>query len=88
MKFKLPISVLLFLSFWFVNAQNSNIQIYTPAGAKKNELFQKENSHLYGGIGLRFIHKFINSVTLRIDSDFSLNDPSKRGIVFGIGQYF
>jgi len=59
-----------------------------PAGAKKNELFQKDNSHLYGGIGVRFIHKFIHSATLRIDYGFSLKDPSKRGIVFGIGQYF
>ena len=31
MKFKLPISVLLFLSFWFVNDPDSNIQIYTPS---------------------------------------------------------
>lgn len=59
-----------------------------PAGARKNELFQKDNSHLYGGIGVRFIHKLIHSATLRIDYGFSLKDPSKRGIVFGIGQYF
>ena len=31
MKFKLPLSFLLFLSFWFVKAQDSNIQIYTPS---------------------------------------------------------
>ena len=54
------------------------------APAIKVEPFQKDNSHLFGGIGVRFMHKFIHSATLRIYYGFSLKDPSKRGIFFGI----
>ena len=59
-----------------------------PSGENLKDILKKENSHLYGGIGFRFIHKFIHSAIVRIDYGFSLKDPSKKGLVFGIGQYF
>ena len=80
----------LFEKKWLAIQGNGFLDAATllPAGGKLTTLFKNNNSQLYGGIGLRFIHKFIHSATLRVDYGFSLNDPSKRGIVFGIGQYF
>lgn len=75
---------------WFVVQANGFIDFAAllPAGEKSNELFQEKNQHVFGGLGLRFIHKFIHSAILRIDYGVSLNQVQSRGIVFGIGQFF
>lgn len=60
-----------------------------PSGGMLKEFFTKKNHNLYGGIGVRIIHKFIHTAILRIDFGFSLNNTTpSSGLVFGIGQYF
>jgi hypothetical protein len=80
----------LFERRWFVIQGNGFIDLATllPAGGKPNELFEAKNQYAFGGIGLRFIHKFIHSAIFRIDYGVSLNQIQSRGIVFGIGQFF
>ncbi len=58
-----------------------------PAGAMASSLFNKENIYIFGGVGIRFIHKYIHGAVLRIDYGFSLKH-SQRGLTFGIGQFF
>ena len=59
-----------------------------PSGDNLKDILKKENNHFCGGIGFRFIHKFIHIAIVRIDYRFSLKDLSKKGHSFGIGQSF
>lgn len=61
-----------------------------PGGAL-SDFIKSQNIHLYSGVGLRFISKKIYNATFRIDYGFRLNNlqnNTKGGFVFGIGQYF
>ncbi|MBV6644461.1 MAG: hypothetical protein KI790_03375 [Cyclobacteriaceae bacterium] len=57
-------------------------------GGDLSDFSQSENFVLFGGAGLRFIHKKIYNAILRVDYGFDLQDPGKNGFVIGIGQYF
>ncbi len=75
---------------WFVLQGNAFIDIagIQPVGTSTNQVFQKENTHQYGGLGLRFIHKFIYRAVFRIDYGINLNGFENGALVFGIDQFF
>ena len=56
-------------------------------GGRLSDFWQSENIELFSGIGLRIMNKKIYNAIFRIDYGFSLKD-NRKGIVFGIGQYF
>ena len=58
----------------------------TPGGTF-NDFTQKENVELFTGVGFRIMNKKIFNAVLRVDYGFSLKD-NRKGLVFGIGQYF
>ena len=58
-----------------------------PAG-QLSDLVEFNNTALFTGVGIRFIHRTIFNAVFRIDYGFSLGDKVNNGIVFGIGQYF
>lgn len=71
--------------------------VFTDFGAWRNprgeinDFLKSENVHMYSAFGLRFISKKIYNATFRIDYGFRVNmnqKYSRRGLVFGIGQYF
>lgn len=59
-----------------------------PVNTSLDQLFYKENIYQYGGIGVRFIHKFIFKAILRIDYGINLKSFDNSAFVFGIDQYF
>ena len=75
---------------WF--AMQSNIFIdagtWQDPGGQLSDLTTFDNSALFTGLGVRFIHRRIFNAVFRIDYGFSLGDKVNSGIVFGIGQYF
>ncbi|MCT4629865.1 POTRA domain-containing protein [Winogradskyella sp.] len=76
---------------WFALQSNAFIDAGTwqnPGGNIK-DLVKGNNTSLYTGLGLRFIHKRIFNAVFRIDYGLSLSgNKANNGIVFGIGQYF
>lgn len=56
--------------------------------SKLSQLFKSENNYQYGGIGLRFIHKYIYKAVLRIDYGINLDGFKNSSLVFGIDQFF
>ena len=58
----------------------------TPGGTF-NDFTQKENVEAFSGVGFRIMNKKIFNAVLRVDYGFSLKD-NRKGLVFGIGQYF
>ncbi len=56
-------------------------------GGKLRDFWEPDNMEFFSGFGIRFINKKIYNAVFRIDYGRSLTD-SKKGIVFGIGQYF
>lgn len=58
------------------------------AGDHFRSILHSENLHLYSGIGVRLIHKYIHTAILRIDYGYSLLNDTSKGLVFGIGQFF
>ncbi|MGB5654908.1 MAG: hypothetical protein WBM56_13855, partial [Robiginitalea sp.] len=75
---------------WF--AMQSNIFVdagtWQDPGGQLSDLVKFDNSALFTGLGVRFIHRRIFNAVLRIDYGISLTDKVNNGIVFGIGQYF
>ena len=75
---------------WFAMQSNIFLDIagIRSSGNELKHLFKAKNTYAYGGIGVRFIHKYIYKAILRIDYGFQLNSTPQNGIVFGIDQYF
>ena len=75
---------------WFVVQSNAFIDAGTWRNPRNNfsQLFDGSTVRVNPGIGLRFMHKRIFNVVIRIDYGFDLRDNETSGIVFGIGQYF
>ena len=48
----------------------------------------QQNVLIFGGGGLRFIHKRIYNAVFRIDFGVNLKDVRHHGLVLGLGQYF
>ena len=75
---------------WF--AMQSNVFIdagtWQDPGGQLGDLIEFNNSALFTGLGIRFIHRRIFNAVFRIDYGISLTDKVSNGIVFGIGQYF
>ena len=75
---------------WF--AMQSNVFIdagtWRDPGGQLVDLVEFDNSALFTGVGIRFIHRTIFNAVFRIDYGISLTDKVDNGIVFGIGQYF
>ncbi len=76
---------------WFVIQSNT----FIDAGAKRlpensiNSIFNEDSTNVYGGVGIRFIHKRIFNAVIRIDYGVRIvGSQNTSGIVFGIGQYF
>lgn len=75
---------------WFALQTNAFIDAGTwqDPGGELEDLVQGNNTSLFTGLGLRFIHKRIFNAVFRIDYGISLGDKANNGVVFGIGQYF
>ena len=75
---------------WFAFQSNVFIDAGTwqDPGGQLGDLVTFDNSALFTGLGVRFIHRRIFNAVFRIDYGFSLGDKVSNGIVFGIGQYF
>jgi len=76
---------------WFVLQSNT----FIDAGAKRlpensiSSIFDEDSTNVYGGVGIRFIHKRIFNAVIRLDYGVRLvGTQNSSGIVFGIGQYF
>lgn len=80
----------LFEKGWFAFQGNAFIDAGTwrDPGGDLGDLVKGNNSSLFTGLGVRFIHKRIFNAVFRIDYGFSLDKKANNGIVFGIGQYF
>lgn len=81
----------LFEKKWFALQSN----VFIDAGSWRNpgeslsDLGKLTSTEVYGGVGLRFIHKFFYGMALRLDYGFDVKDPLlNNGLTFGIGQYF
>ncbi len=61
---------------------------WRPIQESFGQLFKKENTTSFAGIGGRMYFKKIYNLTLRADIGFNLDQLSNNGIVLGIGQYF
>lgn len=75
---------------WFALQTNAFIDAGTwqDPGGEIKDLVKGNNTSLFTGLGLRFIHKRIFNAVFRIDYGISLGDKANNGVVFGIGQYF
>ncbi|WP_138435123.1 POTRA domain-containing protein [Winogradskyella algicola] len=75
---------------WFALQTNAFIDAGTwqDPGGELEDLVQGNNTSLFTGLGLRFIHKRIFNAVFRIDYGISLGNKANNGVVFGIGQYF
>ena len=75
---------------WFVLQSNAFIDagVWQDPGQDLNDLISGNNSKVYPGLGIRFIHKRIFNAVFRLDYGFGLGKNATNGIVFGIGQYF
>ena len=75
---------------WFALQTNAFIDAGTwqDPGGELEDLVQGNNTSLFTGLGLRFIHKRIFNAVFRIDYGISFGDKANNGVVFGIGQYF
>ena len=80
----------LFEKGWFALQGNTFIDIagIQPVDSKLSQLFKSENNYQYGGIGFRFIHKYIYKAVLRIDYGINLDGFKNSSLVFGIDQFF
>ncbi|MCO5724126.1 hypothetical protein [Robiginitalea marina] len=74
---------------WFAMQGNVFVDAGTwqDPGGQLGDLIAFENSALFTGLGVRFIHRRIFNAVFRIDYGFSLTDKVNSGLVFGIGQY-
>ena len=75
---------------WFVIQGNSFMDV---SGVQRpdtnfNDVFSKNTTRVYSGLGVRFIHKYIFNAVLRFDYGINLTGNGGNGFVFGIGQYF
>jgi hypothetical protein len=79
----------LFEKNWFVLQGNAFVDAgsWRLPGGNFDDFVNAKVARVFSGVGLRFTHKTIFNATFRIDYGFSLTD-SRRGLVFGIGQYF
>lgn len=58
-------------------------------GNSHSSMFNKENTKLFGGIGIRWTFHRFNGAALRFDYSWDLMGPEAKGIpLFGIRQYF
>lgn len=75
---------------WFTLQSNTFVDLagIRPAGDQISSIIDNENTYAYGGIGLRFIHKYIYKAIIRLDFGVDLNGSNHKGFVFGIDQYF
>ena len=75
---------------WFAMQSNAFVDAGTwqDPGGQLGDLISLDNSALFLGLGVRFIHRRIFNAVFRIDYGISLTDKVNNGIVFGIGQYF
>ncbi len=75
---------------WFVLQSNTFVDAGTwqKPTEKLSGITNSDNVRVFTGVGLRFIHKRIFNAVIRFDYGFNTKDFSKRGLVFGIGQYF
>ncbi len=75
---------------WFAMQGNAFLDAGTwqDPGGELSDLVAFNNTALFTGLGVRFIHRRIFNAVFRIDYGISLTDKVNSGIVFGIGQYF
>lgn len=75
---------------WFALQANAFVDLagIQAVNTSINQLFSQNNHYRYGGIGLRFIHKYIYRAVVRIDYGINLKEINQSGLVFGIGQFF
>ena len=80
----------LFEKGWFALQGNVFVDMagIRPVDQRFNALFKSENNYQYGGIGLRFIHKYIYKAVLRMDYGINLDGFKNSSLVFGIDQFF
>lgn len=57
-------------------------------GGDLSDFTNEDNFVLFGGVGVRLIHKKIFNAILRIDYGFDLQETQRNGFVLGLGQYF
>lgn len=80
----------------FLDKEKMAIQgvVFSDSGSWRNpggefsDFTNEDNFVLFGGLGMRFIHKKIFNAILRVDYGFDLQDTRRNGFVLGIGQYF
>ena len=75
---------------WFAIQANAFIDAgsWRNPGGDLGDFGDDQNLRVYPGLGVRFIHKKIFNVTLRIDYGYGITPDATSGFVFGIGQYF
>lgn len=80
----------LFEKGWFAMQANvfADAGTWQDPGGDLGDLISGNNTSLFSGLGIRFIHKRIFNAVFRIDYGVSLGNKSNNGVVFGIGQYF
>ena len=80
----------LFEKGWFSMQSNVFVDAGTwqDPGGQLSDLVEFNNTALFTGVGVRFIHRTIFNAVFRIDYGFGVGGKVNNGIVFGIGQYF
>lgn len=57
-------------------------------GGDFNDFTDNNNLRVFPGAGVRFIHKRIFNLVLRVDFGYGITKDEPYGFVFGVGQYF
>lgn len=66
----------------------ADLGVWRNPGGNFSDFTESENIVMFGGVGLRFIHKNIYNAIFRIDYGVDLQKFGDHGFVLGIGQYF
>lgn len=66
----------------------ADLGVWRQPGGNFRDFTDASNVVLFGGVGVRFIHKKIFNAIFRVDYGFNLQNLSEHGFVLGIGQYF
>lgn len=65
-----------------------DLSAWRPGNGPLLEMFERENIVSFAGAGARLHLRRIYNFSLRLDYGISTSDPSSRGFVLGVGQYF
>lgn len=66
----------------------ADVGTWRNPGGELRDLITGKQVRFFTGAGIRIIYPKIYGAVLRIDYAVEINDPTQRGLVMGIGQYF